>query len=271
VTGGGFSSVIPQPAFQKAAVAGYFEELKKSGVKQPPSGYLPTGRGYPDISMAGDFYYIYLRSEAFSAGQATAGTSASCPVVASFISNVNAGRFALGKGPVGWVNPFLYTYGSKFVNDVTTGDNIYCTVGYYATPGWDPASGLGSINYGKFEELMLSLGVVSTLTFAPTVAPSAAPLSYQPTSYTSVPTYQTRKPTFTRRPSATPSTVTAPSPIIKPSTAPGPSPISKPTSAPTAVGVPVAIAVPSPPSSQVCCLMCYESYDLIVLDCIGLM
>jgi hypothetical protein len=216
--------------------------------------------------MAGDYYYVYLSSEAISNRQATAGTSASCPVVASFISNVNAGRFAIGKGPVGWVNPFLYTYASKFVNDVTAGDNIYCTVGYYATPGWDPASGLGSINYGKFEALMLSLGVVSTLTYAPT----AAPLSYQPTSYptryTSVPTYRTRKPTLTRRPSATPSTAPAPSPITKPSTAPGPSPISKPSTAPSALGV------SSPSSSPVrYVILCVTHLtDWIGLFCIGL-
>ena len=243
VTGGGFSSVIPQPAFQKAAVASYFQNLKTPGTKQPPLGYLPTGRGYPDVSMAGEFYYIFIRSKEFSDRQAVAGTSASCPVVASFISNVNAKRFAVGKGPVGWVNPFLYTYASQFVNDVTAGDNIFCTVGYYATPGWDPASGLGSINYGKFETLMLSLGVVSTLTDVPTSLPtpppSRQPTSY-PTSYTSVPTTRTRRPSLTRRPSAIP---------VK---APSPSPITKPTE-PIAVGVPAGMPTPSTSSSSSVC------------------
>ena len=37
--------------------------------------------------------------------QTTFGTSASAPIVASFITAVNDARLAAGKGPVGWINP----------------------------------------------------------------------------------------------------------------------------------------------------------------------
>ena len=212
--------------------------------KQPLPGYVATGRGFPDISMPGD-YYLIVKDNDYGL---VAGTSASCPVVAGLISNVNAKRFAAGKGSVGWALPALYTHASKFINDITVGDNISgdCSVGYDAVPGWDPAAGLGSINYGKFEELMLSLGVVSTLTDVPTSLPtpppSRQPTSY-PTSYTSVPTTRTRRPSLTRRPSAIP---------VK---APSPSPITKPTG-PIAVGVPAGLPTPSSSSSSsspVCC------------------
>ena len=37
--------------------------------------------------------------------QTTGGTSASAPIVASFIAAINDARIAAGKGPVGWINP----------------------------------------------------------------------------------------------------------------------------------------------------------------------
>ena len=88
-------------------------------------------------------------------GAGTSGTSATTPVAAGMFSNINAARLAIGKGSLGWVNPVLYTYFSRFGNDVVKGNNKdgpTCPQGFYATPGWDPASGLGSINYGLFEE-----------------------------------------------------------------------------------------------------------------------
>jgi hypothetical protein len=95
---------------------------------------------------------------------AVSGTSASCPAVAGFISNINAARLAIGKGSVGWINPALYTKGSSFVNDITSGnikcvaDGTCCSTGFYATAGWDPATGLGSVNYGKMAPFFVALG-----------------------------------------------------------------------------------------------------------------
>lgn len=76
------------------------------------------------------------------------GTSASTPVIAAMISNINASRRKNGKGSVGWLNPALYKYASEFVNDVTVGHNkcvaggaVCCRTGFHATKGWDPTTG----------------------------------------------------------------------------------------------------------------------------------
>ena len=156
-SGGGFSQYYPQPAYQKAAVAGYLAAVKGTA-KQPVAGFDASKRAYPDVSLAGAKYRVILGGKAYG----VYGTSAAAPVVAGFFSNINAVRLAAGKGSVGWINPALYEYGSAFVNDITSGNNkcgainqdkfpTCCREGFTAVSGWDPASGLGSINYGKME------------------------------------------------------------------------------------------------------------------------
>lgn len=75
------------------------------------------------------------------------------------ISLTNAYLANQNKPPMGWVNPFLYQYSSKFFSDVTSGSNkglsgstncYVCQYGYYAGVGWDPVSGLGTLNLQSF-------------------------------------------------------------------------------------------------------------------------
>ena len=94
------------------------------------------------------------------------GTSASCPVVAGMISLVNSARIKSGKPTLGWINPTLYTNANHFINDITYGENKClripdkcCTEGFRAVPGWDPVTGWGSIDYGKFENFFLGLKI----------------------------------------------------------------------------------------------------------------
>jgi len=90
------------------------------------------------------------------------GTSASTPVFAGMLSLVNADRRAHNLSLVGFVNPFLYSNATKFVNDITSGsnkctganNNICCSVGFVATTGWDATTGLGSINFEKFAKAL---------------------------------------------------------------------------------------------------------------------
>jgi tripeptidyl-peptidase-1 len=50
-TGGGFSTVFPQPSYQAAAVAAY---LANPSVKLPPTNlFASTGRAYPDVGVMG--------------------------------------------------------------------------------------------------------------------------------------------------------------------------------------------------------------------------
>ena len=100
------------------------------------------------------------------------GTSASSPTMAAFVSLVNAERLNRGMSTMGWINPFLYQYSSEFVFDITSGYNkctatfdtpqVCCKEGFNATTGWDPVTGLGSINYEKFLSAALSVGTTSS-------------------------------------------------------------------------------------------------------------
>lgn len=102
------------------------------------------------------------------------GTSASTPIFSAIINRLNEERLAVGKGPIGFLNPSLYA-NPGMLNDITNGkctletlrklkclcnlgSNPGCnTIGFSAVPGWDPASGLGTPNYPKMLDYYLSL------------------------------------------------------------------------------------------------------------------
>ncbi|MCJ1227495.1 hypothetical protein MMC12_004151 [Toensbergia leucococca] len=151
-SGGGFSNVFPLPSYQAAAVGEFFAN------HPPPYGadrYNNTqkSRGFPDVSANGANYVIAIDGT-FSL---VFGTSASSPVVGSIITLVNELRINLGKGPVGFLNPTLYSHPSA-LNDITSGGNMGCgTPGFTATTGWDPVTGLGTPNFPKLALLFLGL------------------------------------------------------------------------------------------------------------------
>lgn len=97
-----------------------------------------TKRAVPDVSAMSDFYTVTQNGGQTWAG----GTSASAPVVAGMVSLINQKRAEAGKGPMGFLNPFLYGNSDCF-DDVVGGANLY-----QAVKGWDPASGLGTVNFG---------------------------------------------------------------------------------------------------------------------------
>lgn len=116
-TGGGFSTIFKAPSYQTSAVSGYFAALDRN--QQPVSGYVTTGRGYPDVAMAGLNYEVVVGGKTYQ----VSGTSASSPVVAGMVSLVNADRIAAGKPSLGFLNPAIYQNGGAFSNDVTSGEN----------------------------------------------------------------------------------------------------------------------------------------------------
>ncbi|KAI0323950.1 hypothetical protein GY45DRAFT_1375935 [Cubamyces sp. BRFM 1775] len=64
-----------------------------------------------------------------------------------------------GKSPVGWINPALYasTFANIF-NDITDGNNPGCgTQGFTASPGWDPVTGLGTMNFPRMLSRSMTL------------------------------------------------------------------------------------------------------------------
>lgn len=156
-TGGGFSTIFSAPKYQQQAIADYFAGL--STAQQPAAGYVATGRGYPDVAMAGYNYEVVIGGQTYK----LSGTSASSPVVAGFVSLVNAARLKAGKSPLGFINTALYQFGTKLTNDVTSGENncaasvVCCSEGFFATAGWDPLTGFGSVDFKKLYTAFVNL------------------------------------------------------------------------------------------------------------------
>lgn len=138
-------------------------------------GYNKNGRGIPDISLLAHNYVIVLGGNY----TAVSGTSASSPVFAGMISLVNSFRLQNGKSALGWVNPALYQLGHLFTRDVTEGNNncvasgtVCCQQGFTAVEGWDPTTGLGSIDFPSFYQTLVGLGNNFN---RPTMRPSPGP------------------------------------------------------------------------------------------------
>lgn len=159
-TGGGFSSFFPMPDYQKDIVAGYFANLPAD--EQPVPGYNAAGHAIPTIAVAGHNYEVIVggRKEVVS------GTSASSPVAAAMAAQVNAARLAAGKSPLGFLNPAIFKFYPRFANDITEGFNncaagtsdiVCCAEGFYATKGFDPLTGVGSLDFAKFSEIFSNL------------------------------------------------------------------------------------------------------------------
>lgn len=160
---GGFGNYNARPAYQDDAVNAYFENYDpgyptydfqaNQSIGANGGIYNRAGRAFPDISANGNNLFVVANGTASLSG----GTSASAPIVASIITMINQERTAIGKGPVGFVNPVLYQHPEAF-NDVTDGNNPGCyTEGFSAVPGWDPVTGLGTPNYPKLLEVFLNL------------------------------------------------------------------------------------------------------------------
>ena len=136
-TGGGRSQVYSLPDYQQSV-------------------QNANGHGYrqlPDIAADADpitGYHIVLGGHDTQAG----GTSASTPLWAAVIALINQDLKAKGIREVGFANPALYWMGenrSKFstppFHDVTVGNNL----AYEAGPGWDFATGWGSMDAAALE------------------------------------------------------------------------------------------------------------------------
>jgi len=114
-SGGGFSNFFTPPSYQAAAVSAYLSEhdpglpyyianSDATNVGANGGVYNRAGRGYPDVSANGAFLLTYVNLT-----QGTYfGTSLSSPIFGSILTLLNEERTAIGKGPVGFVNPVLY-------------------------------------------------------------------------------------------------------------------------------------------------------------------
>ncbi|KAH9027944.1 subtilisin-like protein [Lactarius pseudohatsudake] len=147
ISGGGFSIFFPHQPYQANAIYTFLQNFgdKYSGL------YNPGGRGFPDISsQAIEFVYVLGGKLEF-----VTGTSGSVPTVAGIISLLNDYLISKGSTPLGFLNPWLYGTGLPGLNDIISGSNPGCnTDGFPAVTGWDPVTGLGTLDFEKLEEII---------------------------------------------------------------------------------------------------------------------
>ena len=106
LSSGGFSDVDVRPAYQAAAVDGYFS----SGVILPNMTlWNQTGRGSPDLSAIGMNGYVIQGG----APELVSGASMSTPIVAGVMALVQADYQAITGTTLGFLNPMLSVYHSK--------------------------------------------------------------------------------------------------------------------------------------------------------------
>ena len=151
-SGGGISKFYPTPNYQKSSLSGQFNM-----------------RSFPDVSFSADQsagQQVYTSCNpsrltgACKAGKpgwlGIGGTSMAAPQWAGFLALVNESRARAGKGPLGFINPILYSMSpamkAKVLHDVKTGNN-----GYPAGPGWDAVTGLGSMQADTMLDYLTSI------------------------------------------------------------------------------------------------------------------
>jgi kumamolisin len=126
-TGGGVSTVFPQPSWQTSA----------SAPIPPPA---TPGRGVPDVAGDADpstGYTIRVDGQTMVIG----GTSAVAPLWAGLVAVANQQLGLKSGSTVGFLNPTLYAAkAAASFNDITQGNNGAFSAG----PGWDACTGLGS-------------------------------------------------------------------------------------------------------------------------------
>jgi tripeptidyl-peptidase-1 len=146
-SGGGFSTVFAAPSYQSADTQAYINNLggTYSGL------YNSQGCGYPDVSLVSQLYDIILNGGT----EQVYGTSASSPSFAALISVINDYLLSNGGSTLGFINPLLYGDGRAALWDVTQGYNPGCdSDGFPAAEGWDPTTGLGTLNFAKLRSIV---------------------------------------------------------------------------------------------------------------------
>lgn len=141
-SGGGFSSLFPQPCYQAAAVKSWLD----SSTADSMSPYFnASGRAYPDVAAQAVSFVVVVGGYSMLID----GTSAAAPTFASIIQLVNSDRIAKGKAGLGFLNPWLYANATSALTDIKKGKITGCPeqiseAGFEAVSGWDPTTGLGT-------------------------------------------------------------------------------------------------------------------------------
>jgi subtilase family serine protease len=129
-----------------------------------------TLRNAPDVSANSDFTFYVCADQQVCTANLYGGTSFAAPMWAGYLALTNQQSVFNGMGPVGFINPKIYTIGlattySQDFHDIVSGSN-----GYSATIGYDLASGWGTPNK---DGLIDGLGGKAYASFILNAAPTA--------------------------------------------------------------------------------------------------
>lgn len=167
-TGGGFSEYWDMPDWQRTEVETYLAGTQGQAAATGYGMSSSSGRGYPDISLGANSYVVYVGGNTYL----VSGTSASSPVMAGLITLVNQHRVSNGGTTLGFVNPSLYLNASQYARDVTgghnkctaaTGCNNCCAAGFNTDTGWDPVTGVGSLDFAQFFLVFTGVEMVTNI------------------------------------------------------------------------------------------------------------
>jgi subtilase family serine protease len=153
-TGGGISAVFGRPSYQNSVAS-----------------VVGNHRGIPDISMSAACSGLVNTYDGFAGEPAgwyvNCGTSEASPLFAGIVALADQ----MAGHALGMINPALYAMSAAHAPglvDVTTGNNtvsfiqnnqLYTVRGYNAGPGYDLASGTGTVNAALFvPELVQAAG-----------------------------------------------------------------------------------------------------------------
>jgi hypothetical protein len=137
-TGGGINfNGIPIPSWQ-------------TGINMTTNQGSTTLRNSPDVALTADNIWVIYDN---GSNALFGGTSCAAPLWAGFTALINQQAAALGKSPVGFINPAVYAIGKSVdyvtdFHDITTGNNTNGSSGneFFAVPGYDLCTGWGTPN-----------------------------------------------------------------------------------------------------------------------------
>jgi len=124
-----------------------------SGVINSSNKGSTTLRNGPDVSANANFTYYVCADQTTCTANLYGGTSFAAPLWAGYIALVNQQLVADGFSTIGFINPFLYSfgvsssYGTDF-HDITSGTSgrYSAVTGYDLVTGWGTPNGQGLIN-----------------------------------------------------------------------------------------------------------------------------
>ncbi len=142
-SGGGISpDKIAIPSWQSQA--GVINSSNKGSTKY---------RNGPDVSANANFTFYVCADQTTCSANSYGGTSFAAPMWAGYIALVNQQLAANGFSPIGFINPFVYSFGlsssySTDFHDITSGKSgsFSAVTGYDLVTGWGSPNGQGLLN-----------------------------------------------------------------------------------------------------------------------------